>query len=209
MCRGGQFIEGSMELWLWRESIWRIFSALLSPSHLLNWWTTFCFFSLGKVFQKPWPTSYSGFPRNSGSSLIPRKPIAQILHNWSFIQIRMAFGCPWFHHDYWGHEYKSWWFACIRTPLLNMGIFETWHEFSQSWIRSFFSGFSNLPLKLKLCFRSSPSTGRTWINPAGYDTKCVMLANVLVMRMLYMYQGCIFKHDYTCRTCFAKLHVKS
>lgn len=37
--------------------------------------------------------------------------------------------------------------------------------------------------------RSSPSTGRTWINPKGGNTKCVVLANIFCMRMLYMYPG--------------------
>ena len=37
--------------------------------------------------------------------------------------------------------------------------------------------------------RSSPSTGRTWLNPAGRPTKKVTLANIFVMRMLYMLLG--------------------
>ncbi|CAL1126464.1 unnamed protein product [Cladocopium goreaui] len=35
-------------------------------------------------------------------------------------------------------------------------------------------------------FLSSPSTGRTWLDPEGYPTKCVLLANIFVMRMLYI-----------------------
>lgn len=40
------------------------------------------------------------------------------------------------------------------------------------------------------CFselRSSPSTGRSWLNPEGIPSKCVHLANVFVMRMPYMH----------------------
>ncbi|CAL1172971.1 unnamed protein product [Cladocopium goreaui] len=35
-------------------------------------------------------------------------------------------------------------------------------------------------------FLSSPSTGRTWISPEGFRTRCVLLANIFVMRMLYI-----------------------
>lgn len=34
--------------------------------------------------------------------------------------------------------------------------------------------------------RSSASTGRTWLNPDGFRTRCVTLANIFCMRMLYM-----------------------
>ena len=38
--------------------------------------------------------------------------------------------------------------------------------------------------------RSSGTTRRSWLNPAGCASKMVMLANILVMRMLYMRLGC-------------------
>ena len=34
--------------------------------------------------------------------------------------------------------------------------------------------------------RSNGSTGRSWLNPAGGNYRAVKLANILVMRMLYM-----------------------
>lgn len=37
--------------------------------------------------------------------------------------------------------------------------------------------------------RSSPSTGRTYLSPGGAATRCVQLANVLCMRMLYLLLG--------------------
>lgn len=40
--------------------------------------------------------------------------------------------------------------------------------------------------------RSSSTTGRSWINPEGRSSKSVHLANVFVMRMLYMCLGCLF-----------------
>ena len=38
--------------------------------------------------------------------------------------------------------------------------------------------------------RSSASTGRTWLSPDGFATKCVLLANIFCMRMLYMPLDC-------------------
>ena len=38
--------------------------------------------------------------------------------------------------------------------------------------------------------RSLASTGRTWLSPDGFATKCVLLANIFCMRMLYMPLDC-------------------
>lgn len=40
-----------------------------------------------------------------------------------------------------------------------------------------------------LLSRSFASTGRSWLNPGGNLRKCTLLANVLVMRLLYMHLG--------------------
>ena len=40
--------------------------------------------------------------------------------------------------------------------------------------------------------RSSPSTGRSWLDPEGNLRRCTRLANIFVMRMLYMCPGCVF-----------------
>ena len=37
--------------------------------------------------------------------------------------------------------------------------------------------------------RSSSTTGRSWLNPEGFATRAVHLANIFVMRMLYMLLG--------------------
>lgn len=37
--------------------------------------------------------------------------------------------------------------------------------------------------------RSSPTTGRTWLDPSGFSTACCIRNNILVMRLLYMYLG--------------------
>lgn len=80
----------------------------------------------------------------------------------------------------WGPKYKEGRPAFLCTPLQYVDIPETWlllnttlliHYWTTSVLNSE-CGKSTLPLN----FRSSPSTGRTWLNPQEYDTKCVNLA---------------------------------
>lgn len=58
----------------------------------------------------------------------------------------------------------------MRTALLDMGL-------SVAWLSESLRAFN---------LRSSPSTGRTWLAPEGVGSKCTLLANVFVTRLLYM-----------------------
>lgn len=102
----------------------------------------------------------------------------------------------------WGPKYKERRPAFLCAPLQYVDIPETWlllnttlliHYWTTSVLNSECDK-STLPLN----FRSSPSTGRTWLNPQGYDTKCVNLANIFVMRMLYVLLGqlCLCKRHH-------------
>lgn len=44
------------------------------------------------------------------------------------------------------------------------------------------------------CRRSQGSTKRSYFRPEGGNSKAVRLANVLVMRILYLYHGCKMSH---------------
>lgn len=69
-----------------------------------------------------------------------------------------------------GPEHEEGGVSSLRPTLFNMGFFAAWLFFC-----------------FILILRSSPSTGRSWTNPAGFlESKIVALANIFVRRMLYM-----------------------
>ena len=93
--------------------------------------------------------------------------------------------------DRWGQKHQKRWACSSCTTLCNVGILVTRLPCLEPTLACnlCINSTSFTRLDPTLLSRSFASTGRSWLNPGGNMRKCTLLANVLVMRLLYMYLG--------------------
>ena len=86
-----------------------------------------------------------------------------------------------------GEKHTCWWTGIRSASVFELGFLVTWTFLSHGSIMVPQSNPSSN--KFDTPIRSNGTTGRNWWRPEGYPTKLVCLANIFVMRLLYVILG--------------------